>query len=107
MAVTPAARARHLDRLREARPNVRDRAMFGMIAYWSEDVLFGLADETSIYLKADAINAADFPGREPWSYDDRPNGPYRALTEAEATDPARLADLIEGSLAAAVRMKKT
>lgn len=80
--------------------------MFGMIAYWVDDALFGLADETTFYFKADARNAADFPGREPWSYDDRPNGKYRALTDEEANDPDRLADLIESSRLAAIRMAK-
>src|SRR5947208_3042298 len=73
MSVSPTYRAFVLEQLARAATNVRDRAMFGGVGIYSENLFFALIDEDTVYFKVDDTNRPDFEARGMGPF--RPFGP--------------------------------
>ncbi len=86
---------------------VRIRRMFGCAGVYAGDVMFGLIDEDTLYLKTDAALRAELAaeGSAAWVYS-RANGPwedsaYWRLPEAALDDPDEAAGWARKALAVA------
>jgi DNA transformation protein and related proteins len=73
--------------------DVRSRRMFGGAGLYSGGVMFALVAYGALWLKADAVNAADFDaeGCPPFVYDGKRGAPvamsYRRMPDAALDDP--------------------
>ncbi|MEO8449836.1 MAG: TfoX/Sxy family protein [Gemmatimonadota bacterium] len=96
MSVTPSYRTFVLDQLARVATAVRGQAMFGGLGIYSSERFFALADDDTLYLKADDLTRPEFEaaGMKPF----RPFGedgetmsyyglPADLLEDAEALTP--------------------
>jgi DNA transformation protein len=109
MSVNSSFRSFVLDQLARVTASVRDRAMFGGVGIYSNDLFFALIDEDTLYFKVDDTNRPDFEARGMGPF--RPMGvegetmQYYAVPEDLLEDPEALRSWVERSLAAARRKK--
>ena len=91
-------------------PKLHDRAMFGGIGLYSDDVFFGLIAADVLYLKTDDSNRAAFEklGAGPFRpYPDRPmTMPYYSVPARILEDPDELVIWARRSVAIATAGKK-
>jgi len=86
---------------------VRFKRMFGVVGLFADDVIFGLIDEETIYLRVDEPLRADLEaeGSAPWVYRHRTApravSPYWRLPEAALDDPDEAAAWARKALAVA------
>jgi DNA transformation protein len=86
---------------------VRFRRMFGVTGLFADELIFGLIDEDTIYLKADAALKAELEaeGSAAWVYrfvaEPRAIGAYWRLPEAALDDPDEAAAWARKALAVA------
>ncbi len=86
---------------------VRFKRMFGVVGLYADDLIFGLIDEDTVYLQADAALRAELEaqGSVAWVYrfSSRPTGimSYWRLPEAALDDPDEAAAWARKALAVA------
>jgi len=94
----------------------RIQRMFGGLALFAGEVMFGIIDDGQIYLKTDAALEADLraAGAHPWLYTER-RGPkagvaqetsYLSLPEAAYDDPAAARTWAERAWAVAAAIRR-
>jgi DNA transformation protein len=109
MSVTPSYRRFVLEQPERVATAVRDKAMFGGIGLYSEDLFFALIADDRLYFKVDDTNRPDFEAQsmEPF----RPHGPegepiqYYALPQDVLEDPELLAPWVAKAMQVARRKK--
>lgn len=105
MSVTPSYRRFVLEQLARVATAVRDKAMFGGVGVYSEDLFFALIDDDRLYFKVDDSNRPDFEARGMGPF--RPYGPegeamqYYALPEEILEDSELLAQWADKAIAVA------
>jgi len=110
MSVTPSYRHFVLEQLARVATGVRDKAMFGGVGLYSEELFFGLIADDRLYFKVDDTNRPDFEARGMGPF--RPYGPqgeemkYYELPEDVLEDSEDLASWVTKSKEVA-RRKKT
>ena len=92
-------------------PGYRTRRMFGGAGVYSGEVMFAIAIDDTLYLKADGESAAAFDARglEPFVFRDRTGREapmsYRQAPEEALEDPDAAREWVERALAAARRKR--
>ncbi|HTC23791.1 MAG TPA: TfoX/Sxy family protein [Gemmatimonadales bacterium] len=109
MSVSPSFRIFVLEQLARTSKQVKDRAMFGGIGIYCDDLFFALIAGDTLYFKVDDTNRPDFEARGMGPF--RPAGPdgevmqYYAVPEDLLEDPEALRPWVDGALAVARRKK--
>ena len=90
--------------------NARAKRMFGGCGIFKGDLMFGLVDDETLYLKADDVNRADFEARglERFVYYKKGKPTYLSYYEAPEEALDNSGDMLiwaENSFAAAIRSR--
>jgi DNA transformation protein len=110
MRVSSGVRAFVLDQL-AGLPGVRDRAMFGGVGLYADEVFFGILASDVVYFKVDDSNRRDYEsaGSGPFKpYADRAmTMPYYAVPVEIVEDAAMLVRWAKRAVAVAMASKKS
>jgi DNA transformation protein len=88
---------------------IRARSLFGEVALYADDQLFGMIVDDGVYFKVDDTNRASYeaegigPFVAPWT--GKPTS-YYGVPDAVLADPARLGEWVEQAVAVAARKPK-
>lgn len=88
---------------------IRSKAMFGGIAFYSDELLFAILDNDRIWFKTDASNKGDYEvlGMPQWvPYEGAKPGGYHELPPSILADVDKLREWAQTSMAIAAKKKK-